>query len=79
MKAEGDKHLFRLPCDGEAVELCRLGMTPAKIERTLQGGAGLDYLAKKWQMTASKAAGLAVHYGIWKPAEANAKLRRIYS
>jgi hypothetical protein len=79
MAGDQKRHLFRVPCEAEVIELYRLGLSPAVIERTLVGGAGLDYLAKKWQMTASSTAGLAVYYGIWKPTQADARLRELYS
>lgn len=69
---------FRLPGDGEAEQLCRQGLRPAEIERALNGGAGLDYLAKRWRMTARDMAGLAVYYGVIDEDEADAVVRRIY-
>lgn len=79
MKTGSKRHLFRPPSETEAIQLYQSGMTPASIERTLVGGAGLDYLAKKWQMTAARAAGIAVYYGIWTPDQADAKLREVYA
>jgi hypothetical protein len=73
------RHLFRRCAAAEAIDAYRRGLTPAAIERTLIGGAGVEYLGRKWQMTSADAAGLAVYYGIWTPAEADAKLKEIYS
>lgn len=64
---------FRPVSESEAVQFCRLGLTPARIERTL-AGAGLDFLAKKWAMTPARAAGLAVYYGILAESEANRRV-----
>lgn len=79
VRVDKRRHMFRRCGEGEAIDAYKRGLTPAAIERTLISGAGLEYLGRKWQMTSADAAGLAVYYGIWTPAQADAKLKELYS
>ena len=70
--------LVRIPDAERAVELCRQGLRPREIDRAINGGAGLDYLAKRWKMPYSEMVGLAVYYGIVSAPQGHALARRFY-
>jgi hypothetical protein len=77
VRDEPKRHLFRVPNENDAIILCKAGLTPRQMERHLDG-AGLDYAGRKWKITTSLAAGLAVYYGLLTEDEADAAMRRLY-